>query len=133
MNPIIREFEKSQMKEEREFKVGDTVRISMEIEEGDKKRVQVYQGVIIRKSGAGINAMVTVRKITAGIGIEKIIPVHLPAIKKVETMRKGKVRRSKLYYLRELSGKATRVKEDLAFGLQDQNAEAAAVATAKKA
>jgi large subunit ribosomal protein L19 len=128
MNPLIKEVEKSQIKEGREFRVGDTVRISMEIVEGDKKRVQVYQGVVIKKSGSGMNASVTIRKITTGIGIEKIIPVHLPSIKKIEVIRKGKVRRSKLYYLRELAGKATRVKEDLEFGLTDQEAEIAAAA-----
>jgi len=119
MNPLIKELEKSQLKEDRDFRVGDTVRISMEIVEGDKKRVQVYQGVVVKKSGSGMSATVTVRKITAGIGIEKIIPVHMPSIKKIEAMRKGKVRRAKLYYLRELTGKATRVKEDLEFGLND--------------
>jgi large subunit ribosomal protein L19 len=135
MNPLIKEVEKSQLKEAREFRVGDTVRISMEIVEGDKKRVQVYQGVVVRKSGSGLSATVTVRKITAGIGIEKIIPVHMPSIKRIDVMRKGKVRRAKLYYLRELTGKATRVKEDLEFGLTDQVAELAAAApeAAKKA
>jgi large subunit ribosomal protein L19 len=133
MNPLIKELEKSQLKEDRDFRVGDTVRISMEIVEGDKKRVQLYQGVVVKKSGSGMSATVTVRKITAGIGIEKIIPVHLPSIKKIEVMRKGKVRRAKLYYLRELTGKATRVKEDLEFGLTDSTADTAAPAAASKA
>jgi len=113
MSQIIKELEKSLLQEGREFRVGDTVKIHLEIVEGDKKRVQVYEGVVVRKAGAGVNATVTVRKTTAGIGIEKIFPIHLPAIKKVETVRKGKVRRAKLYYLRDLTGKATRVREDL--------------------
>jgi len=113
MNAIIREVEKEMLKQPQAMNVGDTVRISMEIVEGDKKRVQLYEGVIVAKKGEGVNASITVRKTTAGVGIEKIIPVHLPSVKSIEVVRHGKVRRAKLYYLRELKGKATRVKEDL--------------------
>jgi large subunit ribosomal protein L19 len=113
MNPIIRELEQSQLQEGRSFQVGNTVRIHLEIAEGDKKRIQLFEGIVIGTKGAGINASVTVRKTTAGIGIEKILPIHLPSIKNVETVRTGKIRRAKLYYLRELKGKAGRVKESI--------------------
>ncbi|MBL8027061.1 MAG: 50S ribosomal protein L19 [Fibrobacteres bacterium] len=112
MNPIIRELEQSQMQEGRNFQIGNTVRIHLEIVEGDKKRIQLFEGVVVSKKGEGLNASVTVRKTTAGIGIEKILPVHLPSIKNIETVRQGKVRRAKLYYLRDLKGKASRVKEN---------------------
>ncbi|MFH0921101.1 MAG: 50S ribosomal protein L19 [Fibrobacterota bacterium] len=120
MNAIIREVEKEMLKETRDFRVGDSVRISMEIVEGDKKRVQIYEGLIMSKKGTGINACITVRKTTAGIGIEKIIPIHMPSIKAIEVVRRGKVRRAKLYYLRELTGKATRVKENLEMQKNDR-------------
>lgn len=113
MNLIIKELEQSQMKEGRDFRVGDTVKIHLEISEGDKKRIQLYEGVVIGKKGAGLNETVTVRKTTAGVGIEKILPVHLPSIKSIETVRKGRVRRAKLYYLRDRKGKASRVREDI--------------------
>ena len=128
MNPIIKELERGLIKEQRDFRVGDTVKVSMEITEGDKKRVQLYQGVVVQKNGTGLNATITVRKITAGIGIEKIIPVNMPSLKNIEVMRKGKVRRSKLYYLRDLSGKATRVKEDLGIDVAQGSAPAAVAA-----
>lgn len=128
MNPLIKEVEKAFLKEERDFRVGDTVRISMEIVEGEKKRIQQYQGIIIKRGSSGLNATITVRKITAGVGIEKIIPVNMPSVKEIEVIRKGKVRRSKLYYLRDLKGKATRVKEDLEFGLVDKETAAASEA-----
>jgi large subunit ribosomal protein L19 len=113
MHPLIKEVEKSQLQKEKALRVGDTIKIYMEIIEGNKKRIQAFEGIIIKKRGEGINATVTLRKVTAGIGVEKVIPVHMPSIKKVEVVRRGKVRRAKLYYLRKLIGKSSKVQEDL--------------------
>ena len=94
-----------------EFKAGDTVAVHFKVIEGDKERIQIFEGACIRKKGAGINATFTVRKISFGVGVERIFPIHSPRIDKIEVKRKGKVRRSKLYYLRDLKGKAARIKE----------------------
>jgi large subunit ribosomal protein L19 len=93
------------------FRVGDTVRVHMRIVEGEKERVQVFQGVVIRRKGGGVAESFTVRKYSYGIGVERIFPLHSPRIEKVEVVRSGKVRRAKLYYLRKLRGKAARLKE----------------------
>lgn len=93
------------------FRVGDTVRVFMRIVEGEKERVQVFQGVVIRRKGGGVTESFTVRKYSYGIGVERIFPLHSPRIEKVEVVRSGKVRRAKLYYLRKLRGKAARLKE----------------------
>lgn len=93
------------------FRVGDTVRVYMRIIEGEKERVQVFQGVVIRRKGGGVAESFTVRKYSYGIGVERIFPLHSPRIEKVEVVRSGKVRRAKLYYLRALRGKAARLKE----------------------
>jgi len=94
-----------------EFNPGDTVRVHVKVIEGDKERIQVFEGVVIKKKGKGMNATFTVRKISEGIGVERIFPLHSPRISKIERLRAGKVRRSKLYYLRGLKGKATRIEE----------------------
>jgi large subunit ribosomal protein L19 len=94
------------------FGVGDTVKVHVIIKEGDKERIQVYQGDVIAKRGTGLSTTFTVRKISFGIGVERVFPVHSKAIKKVELVRKGKVRRAKLYYLRRLKGKAARLREE---------------------
>ncbi|RKZ30661.1 50S ribosomal protein L19, partial [bacterium] len=95
-----------------EFKTGDTVKVHLSITEGEKTRVQVFQGIVISIHGKGTNKMFTVRKIGAGgVGVERIFPVNSPSIEKIDIVRKGKVRRAKLYYLREKIGKAARVKE----------------------
>jgi large subunit ribosomal protein L19 len=94
-----------------EFKAGDTVKVHVRVIEGDKERIQVFQGTVLERSGAGIDEMFTVRKVSAGVGVERIFPLHSPRIAKIETMRRGKVRRSKLYYLSKLHGKAARIKE----------------------
>ncbi|MEW6201850.1 MAG: 50S ribosomal protein L19 [bacterium] len=108
----IEEFEKKQMKKEvPEFSVGDTVKVYHRIKEGDKERTQVYQGTVIRFQNAGINRTFTVRKVSLGVGVEKTYPVHSPYVEKVKVLRKGGVRRAKLYYLRELGGKSARVKQ----------------------
>ena len=94
-----------------QFKSGDTVAVHYKVKEGNKERIQVFEGVVIRVSGGSIAKNFTVRKISSGIGVERIIPLNSPLIEKIEVKRIGKVRRSKLYYLRNLSGKAARIKE----------------------
>lgn len=93
-----------------EFKVGDTIRVHAKIIEGDKERIQVFEGVVISRANGGNRATFTVRKISYGVGVERIFPLHSPRIDKIEVVMRGKVRRAKLYYLRELSGKAARIK-----------------------
>jgi large subunit ribosomal protein L19 len=94
------------------FAVGDTVKVHVVIREGDKERIQVYKGdVIAKRGGGGLGATFTVRKISFGVGVERIFPVHAQTVKKVEVVKKGKIRRAKLYYLRQLKGKAARLKE----------------------
>jgi large subunit ribosomal protein L19 len=92
------------------FKAGDTVSVHYKIREGNKERIQVYQGVVIQRNGAGVSETFTVRKVSNGIGVERIFPINSPNIDKVEVNSHGKVRRSKLYYLRALTGKAARIK-----------------------
>jgi len=94
-----------------EFKAGDTVSVHVKVREGDKERIQVFTGVCIQKRGAGINATFTVRKISNGIGVERIFPLHSPRIEKIEVKKIGRVRRAKLFYLRDRQGKAARIKE----------------------
>jgi large subunit ribosomal protein L19 len=94
-----------------EFGPGDTVSVHVKVIEGDKERIQVFEGVVIRKKGKGMNATFTVRKVSEGIGVERIFPLHSPRIAKIQRLRAGKVRRAKLYYLRGLKGKATRIEE----------------------
>ena len=93
--------------------VGDTVRVSIRVKEGSRERTQVFEGTVIAKKHGGIEESFTVRRISYGVGVEKVFPLHAPTIEKVETVRKGKVRRAKLYYLRDRVGKAAKVKEDL--------------------
>ena len=93
------------------FQTGDTVKVYSRITEGDKERVQVFKGVVIRKRKGNTGATFTVRKVSYGVGVEKIFPLHSPTIDKIEVISKGKVRRSRLYYLRSLKGKAARLKE----------------------
>lgn len=95
------------------FKVGDTVKVSYKIVEGEKERIQVYEGTVIARKNGGIRETFTVRRISFGIGVERVFPIHSPNIAKIEVVRKGKVRRSKLYYLRERTGKAAKVKEQI--------------------
>ncbi|MCL6594111.1 MAG: 50S ribosomal protein L19 [Alicyclobacillus sp.] len=93
------------------FRPGDTVRVHVKVREGQRERIQVFEGVVIRRRGRGISATYTVRKISYGVGVERTFPLHSPKIEKIEVVRRGKVRRAKLYYLRGLSGKAARIKE----------------------
>jgi large subunit ribosomal protein L19 len=93
------------------FEVGDTVKVHVVIREGDKERIQVYKGDVISKRGTGLGSTFTVRKISFGIGVERIFPLHTQTVKKIEVVKRGKIRRAKLYYLRQLKGKAAKLKE----------------------
>jgi large subunit ribosomal protein L19 len=97
--------------EQPDFAPGDTVRVHVRVKEGDKERIQVFQGVIIARRGGGTRETFTVRKMSGGVGVERIFPLHSPSIDKIEVVRRGKVRRAKLYYLRNLRGKAARIEE----------------------
>lgn len=109
---IVETLEKEQMRADiPDFRTGDTVKVHARIKEGEKERIQVFQGVVIRKRKGNTGASFTVRKVSYGIGVERIFPLHSPFIDKVEILSRGKVRRSRLYYLRKLRGKAARVKE----------------------
>ena len=113
-NEIIKNIEAEQLKPEiTEFHVGDTVRVHAKIKEGNRERIQVFEGTIIAIKHSGINKSVTVRRISYGVGVEKTFPVHSPNIAKFEVLRNGKVRRAKLYYLRGRVGKAAKVQEKL--------------------
>ena len=108
----IRIVEAGQLKKDRAgVAPGDTVRVSVKVVEGEKERIQVFEGVVIRKRGDGVSASFTVRRISYGVGVERTFPLHSPRIDKIDVVRHGKVRRSKLYYLRSLAGKAARLKE----------------------
>ncbi len=112
MNPILRDFEKAQMRTDiPDFAPGDTVRVHVRIKEGDKERIQVFEGVVIARKHGGLRETFTVRKISFGIGVERIFPLHSPVIERIEVVRRGDVRRAKLYYLRKLKGKAARIRE----------------------
>ena len=94
-----------------DFKPGDTVRVQVRVVEGDKERLQAFQGVVIARKGSGTREMFTVRKISGGTGVERIFPLHAPVVDRIEVLRRGRVRRAKLYYLRNLRGKAARIEE----------------------
>ena len=109
---LVNEITKSQMRDDiPAFRSGTTVRVNVRIQEGGKTRIQAFEGVVIKRTGSGIAEMFTVRKISSGIGVERTFPVHSPIIDSVTVLRRGKVRRSKLYYLRDRSGKSARIKE----------------------
>ena len=93
------------------FRAGDTLRVNVRVKEGDKERVQAFEGVCIARRGAGVNETFTVRKVSNGVGVERIFPVHSPMLADILVVRRGRVRRAKLYYLRSLTGKATRIRE----------------------
>ncbi len=112
MHPAIQKFEKEQMKPDLpEFRPGDTVRVSVRIVEGDKERVQDYEGVVIRRKGGGLRETFTVRRVSFGVGMERIFPLHSPRLEGIQVVRRGKVRRAKLYYLRARRGKKARIQE----------------------
>ena len=112
MQNIIAEITKDQLRTDHpEFRAGDTVKLHVKIVEGTRERIQLFEGVVIKRRGGGISETFTVRKISNGVGVERTFPVHTPKIVKLEVIRRGKVRRAKLYYLRSLRGKAARIKE----------------------
>ncbi len=111
---IIKAIEKDSMKENLpEFNVGDTVKVMFKVIEGNKERVQAYEGIVIARKHGGLSETFTVRRISSGIGVERTFPIHSPKIESVEVVRKGKVNRSKLYYLRKRTGKAAKIKETI--------------------
>ncbi len=114
MSDIIKSIEDAQLKSEvTEFRVGDTIRVHAKIKEGNRERIQVFEGVVIKKQGGGVRSTFTVRKLSNGVGVEKTWPLHSPKIDKIEVVRHGKVRRAKLTYLRGRIGKAAKVKESI--------------------
>jgi large subunit ribosomal protein L19 len=112
MSDLLRELEQEQLRQDMpQFAPGDTVRVLYRVREGEKERIQAFEGVCIGRRGGGIGETFTVRKISSGIGVERIFPLHAPTVKGVEVVRRGRVRRAKLYYLRGLRGKAARIQE----------------------
>ncbi len=118
---LIKAVEQEQLRTDlQEVEIGDYVRVHLKVKEGNRERIQVFEGTVIAKKGSGIKETFTVRKISYGVGVERVLPFHSPRIEKIEVVRKGKVRRAKLYYLRERLGKAAKVKQKLkAKGLAD--------------
>lgn len=118
---IIKSIEHEQLKNTiPDLKVGNTVRVHVKIKEGNKERIQVFEGIIIKKQGGGVNATFTVRKISYGVGVEKTFLIHSPLVEKVEVVRVGKARRAKLYYLRDRVGKAAKTKEKIGARIEDR-------------
>ncbi|MBY0222081.1 50S ribosomal protein L19 [Mammaliicoccus sciuri] len=112
MQKLIADITKDQLRTEHpDFRPGDTLRLHVKIIEGTRERIQLFEGVVIKRRGGGISETFTVRKISNGVGVERTFPVHTPKLAKIEVTRRGKVRRAKLYYLRSLRGKAARIKE----------------------
>ncbi|MCF3942453.1 50S ribosomal protein L19 [Oceanobacillus alkalisoli] len=112
MQELIAEITKDQLRTDRpEFRAGDTVKVHVKVVEGTRERIQIFEGVVIKRQNGGISETFTVRKISYGVGVERTFPVHSPRVDKIEVTRKGSVRRAKLYYLRNLRGKAARIKE----------------------
>jgi large subunit ribosomal protein L19 len=110
---LIKNIESEYLKDNLpDFKSGDTVKVNVKVIEGNRERIQTFEGVIIAANGAGVNKTITVRKLSFGVGVERIFPVHAPIVDSIEVVRKGKVRRSKLYYLRDRVGKSAKIKED---------------------
>lgn len=112
MDPLIAELTKEQLRDDMpEFRAGDTVRVHVRVVEGSHERIQMFEGVVIKKKGTGIGATYTVRKIASGVGVERTFPVNDPRVAKLDVVRHGRVRRAKLYYLRDRKGKAARIAE----------------------
>ena len=110
---LINEIENNQLKRDLpELNSGDSVKVNVKVSEGNRERIQTFEGVIISINGVGISKTITVRKLSFGVGVERIFPVHAPIVESIEIQRKGKVRRSKLYYLRDRIGKSAKIKED---------------------
>ena len=112
MNQIVREIVQEQLRKDiPAFRPGDTLKVHVKVIEGSRERIQVFEGVVIKRRGGGISETFTVRKVSYGVGVERTFPLHSPRIEKIEVVRRGKVRRAKLYYLRNLRGKAARIQE----------------------
>jgi large subunit ribosomal protein L19 len=112
MNPLIEEITNEHLRNDLpEFNAGDTVRVHARIVEGQRERIQIFEGVVIKRRGAGVSASYTVRKISNGVGVERTFPLHSPRVAQIEVTRYGKVRRAKLYYIRNRHGRAARIKE----------------------
>lgn len=112
VNPLIKKITESQLRDDiPDFRAGDTVRVHARIVEGKRERIQVFEGVVIKRRGEGVSETYTVRKISNGVGVERTFPVHTPRVEKIEVVRQGRVRRAKLYYLRDRQGKAARIPE----------------------
>ena len=112
MSKIIEQLERAQLRDGiPQFKAGDTVRVHFQVIEGERRRVQVFEGIVIKRQGAGVRETFTVRKQSFGVGVERTFPLHSPKIEKIEVVRSGEVRRAKLYFLRDRVGKAVRLKE----------------------
>jgi len=112
MQNLIASVTKDQLRTDRpEFRAGDTVSVDVKVVEGDRERIQVFEGMVIRRQNGGIHETFTVRKISYGVGVERTFPLHSPRVDSIKVIRRGKVRRSKLYYLRDLRSKAARIKE----------------------
>src|SRR5689334_6671247 len=113
MHPVIEQIEKQYHKKSKspEFQPGDTVRVSLKVKEGDKERIQNYEGIVIARKGGGLRETFTVRRISFGVGVERTFHIHSPVIQSLHLVKKGKVRRAKLYYLRQRAGKKARVQE----------------------
>jgi large subunit ribosomal protein L19 len=112
MHTAIAELEQAQLRSDiPDFRPGDTLKVHVKVTEGNRSRIQIFQGVVIRRQGGGSRETFTVRKISYSVGVERTFPVHTPAIDKIEVITRGRVRRAKLYYLRELRGKAARIRE----------------------
>lgn len=112
MDPKIQELEASQLRQDvPDFRPGDTVRVHVKVKEGNRERIQAYEGVVIGRKHGGMRESFTVRRVTYGVGVERTFPLHSPNIDRIEVVRRGVVRRAKLYYLRSRSGKAARIKE----------------------
>lgn len=113
-HPLVQAVENAQLKQDiPAFAPGDTVIVQVKVKEGDRERLQAFEGVVIAKKNRGLNSAFTVRKISSGVGVERVFQTHSPIVAKIEVKRRGDVRRAKLYYLRELSGKAARISEKL--------------------
>jgi large subunit ribosomal protein L19 len=113
MNSVIEALEKEQMKDVPAFDVGDTVKVHVKVVEGAKERIQAFEGIVIAKNHGGVRESFTVRRISSGVGVERTFPLHSPRIDQIALVKKGEVRRAKLYYLRERTGKAAKVKEQI--------------------
>ena len=111
MSNVIQDLERAQLRNVPRFKAGDTVRVHFQVIEGQRRRVQVFEGIVIKRQGSGARETFTVRKVSFGVGVERTFPVHSPIVAKIERVTRGDVRRAKLYYLRGRTGKAAKIKE----------------------